>query len=407
MTIITTSSPNTVWHPNTNQTIVVAPGIQIAGLVTSNQGAQLVNYGTLLYSFGFPDAAVTFHAGSSGTFINKAEGVVINTDNDGQDPAILINSTANVINEGTVLGNSHGISVTGSANNVSIVNSGDIYAQLNGIWVSSSVAQNVTITNSGEIWGDANGIHMNNAAGAAPVIVNSGVIGARFSSIVATDGDRLNVTNYGTLNGHVNAIGADLTDSVVNNGRIIGNVNLGSGIDVYRGTGIVTGTVSGEAGNDALAGGNAGDRLDGGTENDTLTGNGGNDTLLGQAGNDTLFGGLGNDSLTGGSNSDFFVFNTALNASTNKDTITDFNHVDDTIKLENAIFTKLGAGVHALSAAFFRIGTHAIDANDYVIYNNATGALSYDNDGNGAHAAIQFATLTGHPAIAYNDFQVI
>src|SRR4051812_41747777 len=77
-----------------------------------------------------------------------------------------------------------------------------------------------------------------------------------------------------------------------------------------------------------------------------------------------------------------------------------FNHVADTIKLENAVFTKLGAGVHALSAAFFRVGTHALDANDYIVYNNANGALYYDNDGNGAHTAIQFASLTGHPAIA-------
>ena len=32
--------------------------------------------------------------------------------------------------------------------------------------------------------------------------------------------------------------------------------------------------------------------------------------------------------------------------------------------------------------------------------------LSYDNDGNGAHAAIQFA-LNNHPVLAANDFLVI
>ena len=69
MTIITTSSPNSVWHANTNQTLVLAPGVQLAGLAASGQGAELVNYGTLLYSFGFPDAAVTFDAGSSGICI--------------------------------------------------------------------------------------------------------------------------------------------------------------------------------------------------------------------------------------------------------------------------------------------------------------------------------------------------
>jgi len=179
------------------------------------------------------------------------------------------------------------------------------------------------------------------------------------------------------------------------------------------------------AGLDTLVGGNAGDRFEGGNENDALTGNAGADTLLGQDGNDTLNGGLGNDlldggngndslfgragvdTLTGGANNDFFVFNTALNASTNRDVITDFNHVADTFKLENAIFTKLGAGVHALNPAFFRVGAKAADANDYIVYNKAAGLLSYDNDGSGAHAAIAFAALNNRPVLAANDFQVI
>ena len=117
-------------------------------------------------------------------------------------------------------------------------------------------------------------------------------------------------------------------------------------------------------GNDIVVGGIDNDWFEGGTENDALAGNGGDDRLLGQAGNDilngglgndildggigndTLFGGAGKDDLTGGANNDFFVFNTALNASTNRDTVSDFSHADDTFRLENAVFTKLGAGVH-------------------------------------------------------------
>ncbi len=92
--------------------------------------------------------------------------------------------------------------------------------------------------------------------------------------------------------------------------------------------------------------------------------------------------------------------------STDRDTITDFNHVDDTIWLENAVFTKLGVA-GALNAAAFWTGTAAHDANDRIIYNKATGALYYDADGNGAGAAVQFATLTTKPALAANDFVVI
>jgi Ca2+-binding RTX toxin-like protein len=405
MTIVTTSDP-TGTHQTThsNETIIVAPSVTVGMLGSSFPGAEIVNYGTVV-GIATPDFGSVFIVAGGGTFINKPNGVV--SRHNGDDPAILIGGGVSVISEGTVLSDGHGIQLGNSANNNSILNSGDLYAGLNGIWVFGASAQSVVISNSGEIWGDANGIHMQNAVSAAPVIINTGVITGRASSIVATDGDRLNVTNYGTLNGKVDGTSLNQTDVVVNNGRIIGDVNLGSGIDIYRGTGTVTGVVHGEGGNDALAGGNGVDRLDGGTENDTLTGNGGGDILVGGAGSDTLFGGLGVDVLTGGANNDFFVFNTALNASTNRDIIADFNHVADTIKLENAVFTKLGAGVHALSSAFFRIGTHALDANDYIVYNSTNGALYYDNDGNGAHAAIQFASLSGHPAIAYNDFTVI
>jgi Ca2+-binding RTX toxin-like protein len=79
--------------------------------------------------------------------------------------------------------------------------------------------------------------------------------------------------------------------------------------------------------------------------------------------------------------------------------------VDDTIVLDNAIFTRLADG--ALLAGQFRIGTAAADANDYLIYNSSTGALSYDADGNGAGAAIRFATLQTKLALTAADFVVI
>jgi len=63
--------------------------------------------------------------------------------------------------------------------------------------------------------------------------------------------------------------------------------------------------------------------------------------------------------------------------------------------------------LHALNPAFFRVGAAAADANDYIVYNKATGALFYDDNGNGAGHAVQFATLTGKPVLAANDFQVI
>jgi Ca2+-binding RTX toxin-like protein len=136
-----------------------------------------------------------------------------------------------------------------------------------------------------------------------------------------------------------------------------------------------------------------------------LSGGAGNDTISGGAGNDTISGGLGNDRLSGGAGLDKFVFNTKPSAS-NRDVVTDFNHVQDTFQLDNAVFTKLGAN-GGLKAGFFHLGTAAADADDRIIYNKATGALIYDVNGSAAGGAVQFATLLNKPALQANDFVVI
>jgi Ca2+-binding RTX toxin-like protein len=52
-------------------------------------------------------------------------------------------------------------------------------------------------------------------------------------------------------------------------------------------------------------------------------------------------------------------------------------------------------------------GGLAVDANDYILYDTATGKLYYDADGIGAIAKIQFAILTGAPTLVSADITVI
>jgi Ca2+-binding RTX toxin-like protein len=136
------------------------------------------------------------------------------------------------------------------------------------------------------------------------------------------------------------------------------------------------------------------------------TGNALANTLIGNTGANTLKGSAGNDKLTGDTGADRFQFDTALNAATNVDQITDFLSVDDTISLENAIFTAF-ATPGAIQAANLVFGNVALDANDYLLYDNSNGHLLYDADGSGAGAAVQFATLTGTPALSYLDFLIV
>ena len=135
-----------------------------------------------------------------------------------------------------------------------------------------------------------------------------------------------------------------------------------------------------------------------------LTGNASGNLVRGNYGNNVLNGGDGNDELTGLFGSDTFLFNTSLNAVSNVDVITDFNVVDDTIMLDQAIFGGIGLG--SVAGSQFVIGAAAQDAGDRIIYNDATGAVYYDSDGTGAAAAVQFAELSPGLALTNHDFFV-
>ena len=49
----------------------------------------------------------------------------------------------------------------------------------------------------------------------------------------------------------------------------------------------------------------------------------------------------------------------------------------------------------------------AIDGNDFIIYNSATGELFYDADGSGAGAQVRFATVTAGTALTASEFNLI
>ena len=182
--------------------------------------------------------------------------------------------------------------------------------------------------------------------------------------------------------------------------------------------------LSGQAGADTLWGGAGNDSLEGGADNDRLIGDTGKDTLYGDAGNDVfsagegadvlyggdgadfLRGGLGKDTLTGGADSDTFNFN--FTGAANADRIVDFVVGTDRIALSSGAFP----GVHAqLDPQEFRLGTVALDGDDRILYDSATGRLYYDPDGNlnGASSAspVLFAIVANHAALTSLDFSVI
>jgi len=285
------------------------------------------------------------------------------------------------------------------------------------------------------------GVAIAGAADAPTYTTTLADVGARISLRVSyTDGDH---TAESVLSPDTATIGAPLAPPP-GLPTLIGP-NQGIGNDKLVGSNLAE-VLLGGAAVDMLVGGGGNDWLDGGADMDTMSGQSGNDTyvvdnewdqvyedidagtdtvissvrfvlgpnlenlylsgvaningagnasanlIIGNAGNNTLAGGLGNDTLIGGDGRDVFVFDTAPSAA-NRDTIQNFIVADDTIQLSRAVFSALATGVLATGA--FVTGAAALDANDRIIYNSATGALLYDADGSGAGAAVQFATLIG------------
>lgn len=147
--------------------------------------------------------------------------------------------------------------------------------------------------------------------------------------------------------------------------------------------------------------------LSGSQSDNSLIGNSGKNVLSGLDGNDVLDGNLGRDDLRGGLGRDIFKFDTRLSSS-NVDRVLDFNVRSDFVYLDNAIFRKLGGGSEAsprkLSAAYFKVGTAATDANDYLIFDPRTDDLFYDADGSGSGRAIKIADFNNVSLKASNFF---
>lgn len=206
-------------------------------------------------------------------------------------------------------------------------------------------------------------------------------------------------------------------------------VRGGAGDDFIHG-GAGDDELHGGSGHDRLYGGIGWDILVGGTGDDLLVGDNGNDQLYGQAGNDTLFGGAGHDRLEGGSGGDTLYGGAGddiliggdgpdvLNGGTGADrfVITDTNPNngtpffadvqtgEDRIILDSEAFLQISV-LGGLLEAEFTLGTVAGDADDRIIYDQATGNIYYDEDGTGAAEQVLIARVEPGTVLSASDFE--
>lgn len=226
-----------------------------------------------------------------------------------------------------------------------------------------------------------------------------GLVGSAFDDVFFGNGSAILKGGLGNDTYHVKA--GDVFEEAVNGGRdtvIVGGsyaLAANAQIEILKLSGVSSKAPAHLTGSDIA---------------NEIHGHAGTNTLKGQGGDDMIFGGGGNDKLYGGRGKDIFVFDTKPNKKSNVDRIYDFNPKDDSIHLENKVFTKLGkgsvAGVKFKSDMFVK-GPHARDREDRVIYDDKTGALYYDKDGTGSSAQVKIATLNKNLKLTYKDFFVI
>ena len=144
-----------------------------------------------------------------------------------------------------------------------------------------------------------------------------------------------------------------------------------------------------------------------GTANLVANGNAIANRLTGNSGNNTLNGGAGDDTLAGAGGKDRFRFD-SLNHGV--DRITDFNVADDAIAVSAANF---GGGLTAgqsITSTQLRIGVEntATTVNHRFIYNQTSGALFFDRDGNASSfSPVQLAILSSNLELSNSDIIAI
>ena len=288
-----------------------------------------------------------------------------------------------------------------------------------------------------------------NIGGAVFNFASDDVVDMTVGSVNGSNGQSLEFSNIEIL--HAN-IGNDVVTGTVNGDTIYGDegrdtLNGGDGADALYG-GTQADILNGGAGADILYGGEGADKLNGGdgpeidfasyedanygdlyislirpqdntgaasgdqysgiegliggAGHDTIVGDQHDNTLIGGSGNDTFIGGFGTDLLSGEAGSDTFTF-TAAAGNTNADFILDFEHGIDVMKLLQSRYGALGAVV---DAGEFTVGASANDADDFIIYDQDTGVLYYDADGNGSGVQRKFAAVEIGVTLTYEDFLI-
>lgn len=283
----------------------------VGNIILEGNEASVINHGTI-----DGGTAVLIREGLNGRIENTGRMTGI----DGVAFSDMASGSQNlVINSGYLFGSEYGVMVGTNADSqtTEVFNSGTLGG---GIAAISGSEQGETIRNSGILIGD---VLMNGGddvfdgrGGTVEGLVQGGTGNDTFyiddatTTLVEYYGEGIDLV-VSTASWSL-SFGFELLDlwggsNIDGRGNFAANTITGnSGDNRLAGEG-GRDTLVGGAGDDRLSGGDQNDRLEGGADNDTLRGDRGNDRLLGDGDDDLLSGGQGNDTLNGGDGDDILT----------------------------------------------------------------------------------------------------
>ncbi|MCH2163303.1 MAG: hypothetical protein MK098_01420 [Marinovum sp.] len=140
------------------------------------------------------------------------------------------------------------------------------------------------------------------------LVLNTGVLAPNRLVGSATDGDELVLVSAGDSAGLV-TVTVDVYSAAYSQGSYVeGDGGQGNDQIALEESLTVAASLSGNDGNDVLAGGGLNDTLSGGADDDVLFGHAGNDSMTGDAGDDLFYGGAGADTMDGGADDDMITY---------------------------------------------------------------------------------------------------
>jgi hypothetical protein len=225
--------------------------------------------------------------------------------------------------------------------------------------------------NLGSIFGNLYGIDIADAAGNLTHVTNAkgATIAGGLYAIFEVHGS-LDLFNAGTINGSVFLDYLGSTDTITNNGKIIGTVTLDGAFETFKGAKGMSGDISTGAGNDTVQ-----------------LGKGHVSIHIFEPASSHLAAGKGHDKS---------IFDNGLGGLA---VIKHFSASDDKIELSEKFFPGLGLQ-GKLQLSRFGIDHDAHNTNPQIVYNDHNGVLSYDANGDLPGGLTHFAKLVGDPPIS-------